>query len=243
MAPLVDLPSTLQRFAEMSLRKVWLCALFLALAASGVARAQGGACADSPLARRWDHVNFEIHDRAEALAEADGLEKQAEEAVKAAPNQPCPLVWQGMALLAKADAKRDFGALPMADRAHRLLEKAIDLGLTGEDAGFVSAVVGTLYADMPGFPLGFGNRNRAKAWFAKALAAAPDDIDVNVLYGDFLLKQHDYAGAIAAAKKALNAPPRPGREIRDKYRRDEATKLLAQAEQKASGGSSGRPRR
>ena len=56
----------------------------------------------------------------------------------------------------------------------------------------------------------------------------PDGIDANYFYADFLRDQGDYAAAAAALEKALAAPPRPGREVADRGRREEAQALLTQ---------------
>lgn len=217
----------------MTFFKAGFLAILLSLALGGLSTASA-AGRDAPdttaLARRWDHINFEIHDNALAQAEADRLEQQAEALARSNPDQAEPLIWEAAAILAKADARRTFASLSLADHARKLLERAVALGADGEDGAFAYAVLGTLYAEMPGFPLGFGDRRRARKWFDRAYSAAPDNIDVNVLLGSFLLHQHDAAGAAAAAKRALNARPRPEREIRDRYRREEALTLLEQAQ-------------
>lgn len=182
------------------------------------------------LARSWDHVNFEIPDPAAQIAAADALSRQAQAVARTRPGDPGPLIWEAAALLAKADAKHDLASLGLAKQARRLLEQATADGATGSQGAFAYAVLGELYGETPGFPLGFGDRKKARAEFAKAMALAPDDIEVNVLYADFLLDQKNPQGAIDAAKRALNAPPRPGREVGDKGRRDEAAKVIAKAE-------------
>lgn len=210
-----------------TLSRVGLLALLLGVCLAAPAQAQVDTTA---LARSWDHINFEIHDRKAAEAEADQLEKQAAELARSAPDDPGPLIWEAAAVLAKADARHDFSSLGLAKRARSLIEKAAQLGASGDEGAFAFAMLGTLYADTPGFPLGFGDHKKARTWFAKARAAGPDNIDVYVLYGDFLLKQKQYTGAIAAYRKALDAPPRPGREIDDRFRRQEATAHMTQAE-------------
>jgi tetratricopeptide (TPR) repeat protein len=192
----------------------------------------------SDLARSWDHVNFEIHNPEAQIAAADALAQQARAAASSRPGDPSPLIWEAAALLAKADARHDLSSLGLAKQARRLLEQATAQGASGQEGGFAYAVLGELYAQTPGFPLGFGDRKKARADFAKAIALAPDDIDVNVLYADFLLEQKDFQGAIEAARRALNAPPRPGREVGDKGRREEATQTIAKAERQTGQRSS-----
>jgi tetratricopeptide (TPR) repeat protein len=219
----------------MSVHKLGLLTLLASLILTAAAQAAGraGAPVDAvALAKRWDHINFEIKDSAQALTEADALERRANELAKGNPAEAEFLIWEAAAVLAKADARRDLGSLRLADRARKLLERAAELGVSGDDGAFAYAVLGTLYAEMPRFPLGFGDHKRARNWFAKAYAAAPDNIDVNVLMGAFLLHQRDYAGAVAACKRAIAAPSRPDREIRDRYRRQEASAILADAQKK-----------
>lgn len=207
--------------------------LLALLAALSLCAPAVAAVDTSALAQRWDHVNFEIHDRSTAEAQASALERDAAELARTQPDDPGPLIWEAAAMLAMADARHNFSSLGLAKRARALIEKAAALGASGDEGAFAFAMLGTLYADTPGFPLGFGDHKKARTWFDKALAAAPDNIDVNVLYGNFLLHhQKDYAGAIAAYKKALDAPARPGREIDDRYRRDEATAHIAQAQRR-----------
>ena len=182
------------------------------------------------LARGWDHVNFEIQNPAAQIAAADALAQQAQAVANNRPGDPGPLIWEAAAMLAKADARHDLSSLGLARQARRLLEQAVADGATGEDGAFAHAVLGVLYGETPGFPLGFGDRKKARAEFAKAFALAPDNIDVNVSYADFLLDQKDAKGAIDAAQHALNAPPRPGREVGDKGRRQEATRVIAKAQ-------------
>jgi Flp pilus assembly protein TadD len=58
------------------------------------------------------------------------------------------------------------------------------------------------------------------------LAANPDGIDPNYFHGDYLFRMGDYAGAEQALRKALQAPPREGRQLADEGRRKEINELL-----------------
>ena len=62
---------------------------------------------------------------------------------------------------------------------------------------------------MPGWPIGFGNDEKARELLDKALALNPDGIDPNYFLGDFLYRKGDYAAARQALDKALKAPARP----------------------------------
>lgn len=60
----------------------------------------------------------------------------------------------------------------------------------------------------------------------KALRLNPEGIDSNYFWGDHLYRQGHYVEARAALQKALQAPPRPGRELADQGRRGEIDALL-----------------
>ena len=83
-----------------------------------------------------------------------------------------------------------------------------------------------------GQAMGQGDKDKAEALFQQALALNPNGIDPNYFHGDFLLRQKRYGEARTALEKALAAPARPGREVADAGRRDEARALLAQVKEK-----------
>ena len=82
---------------------------------------------------------------------------------------------------------------------------------------------------MPGSPIGFGDKDKARRLLKEALALDPDGLDNNYFYGDFLLDQGDKAGARSYLLKALKAPHDPARPVWDAGRRREVRSLLAKA--------------
>ena len=79
---------------------------------------------------------------------------------------------------------------------------------------------------MPGWPIGFGSKERAEDYFKKSLALNPNGIDPNFFYGEYLLDAENYAEARVHLDKALKAPARPGRELADSGRRQEIQALI-----------------
>lgn len=179
------------------------------------------------LARGWAHVNYEVRDGGAKVAESARLAAQADALARQNPGKAEPLVWEAILLATEAGAKGGLGGLSLAKQARDLLERAERINPRALGDGSVYTTLGSLYAQVPGFPLGFGDAAKARAYLTKALAINPNGIDPNFFYGDFLFRQKDYAGAEAALKRALAAPPRPGREVADRGRRAEATALLA----------------
>jgi tetratricopeptide (TPR) repeat protein len=214
-----------------------LAAATLAAAAAvmpaGAALAQGdlGARVET-LARTWDHVNYETRGPAKA-DQAAALAAQADAVARQFPGRAEPLVWKAIALSTEAGAKGGLGGLSLARQAKATLEQAEKINPNALGDGSVYTSLGSLYDQVPGFPVGFGDKAKAQAYLKKALAQNPNGLDPNYFYGDYLFHQGQYADAERALLKALAAPPRPGREIADRGRRAEATALLAQARAKA----------
>jgi tetratricopeptide (TPR) repeat protein len=203
-------------------------------AAPAVAQPGFGANLDS-LANGWAHANFETRDKAARAAEAAKVAADAAALAAQYPNRAEPLVWEAIATATEGGAKGGLGGLAKAKEARRLLERAEAINPAALGDGSVYTSLGSLYAQVPGFPVGFGDAAKARAYLQKALAANPNGIDSNFFYGDFLARQGDNAGAARALEKAIAAPPRPGREIADRGRRAEATTLLAQVRAKGRG--------
>jgi Tfp pilus assembly protein PilF len=79
----------------------------------------------------------------------------------------------------------------------------------------------TLYAKVPGWPVGFGDKAKAEELFKKSLSINPDGIDPNFFYGEYLVDRERFAEARTHLETALKAAPRPGRELADSGRRKE----------------------
>jgi cytochrome c-type biogenesis protein CcmH/NrfG len=166
------------------------------------------------LARTWAHVNYEVRDKSAQATEAAKLATEAETLAKQYPNRAEPLVWEAISTATEAGAKGGMEGLALAKSARGLLERAEKINPAALGDGSVYTSLGSLYAQVPGFPIGFGDAGKARAYLTKALAANPSGVDSNFFYGDFLIRQGDYAGAEVALQRAVNAPVRPGRESR-----------------------------
>ena len=84
-----------------------------------------------------------------------------------------------------------MGGLALAKSARGMLEHAEKINPAALGDGSVYTSLGSLYAQVPGFPIGFGDPGKARAYLAKALAANPRGVDPNFFQGDFLMRQGD----------------------------------------------------
>ncbi len=159
------------------------------------------------------------------------LLKIAEDYVSKAQNDPEILIWYGIVEASYAGARGGLGALGNVKNAKKSFERAIELKPTALD-GSAFTSLGSLYYQVPSWPIGCGDNKKALEFLKKGLAANPEGIDPNFFFGDFLFKNGDYANAEQALKKALKAAPRPGRELADEGRRSEIESLLQKIAEK-----------
>ena len=86
--------------------------------------------------------------------------------------------------------------------------------------------LGSLYYQVPGWPIGFGDDDKAEEMLKKALEINPNGIDSNYFYADFLKENGKSKKAIQYFKKAQNAPARANRPLADKGRLNEISSKL-----------------
>lgn len=142
-----------------------------------------------------------------------------------------PMVWEAIILSSYAKFAGGLGALGMVKDARDLLEHAEKLDPDVLD-GSIYASLGSLYYKVPRWPIGFGDKQKAREYLEKALRINPAGIDPNYFYGDFLLEQGEYVKAHEFLEKALAAPARTGREDADQGRRAEVEQDLEKIKHK-----------
>ena len=184
------------------------------------------ASALTRLQTRWAEVNYQLRDKAKEEAFEELLE-EADTFTQQHPDSADLLIWHGIISSSYAGAKGGIGALKYAKTAKADLEKAIELDATALH-GSAYTSLGTLYFKVPGWPIGFGNDQKAEQLLRKAIEINPEGIDPNYFYGEYLRDQKRYAEAEPYYRKALQAPSRPGRELADQGRRREIEQALAE---------------
>lgn len=182
------------------------------------------------LQTRWAEINYQLPQKQREAAFGK-LVEQADAALASEPQAAELLIWRGIILSTQAGAKGGLGALGLVKEAKASLEQALAIDPQAL-AGSAYTSLGSLYYQVPGWPIGFGDDEQAEKMLKQALAINPDGIDPNYFYGDFLQRQKRFEQSRAALEKALAAEDRPGRELADQGRRAEATALLQQVESK-----------
>jgi tetratricopeptide (TPR) repeat protein len=193
-------------------------------------QAEGGSTALDQgirsLQTEWALAKYRTSE-AQQDAAFEGLTRKAETLSAAYPQRAEPLIWQAIIESTHAGVVGGLGALSKVKHARGLLEQAEKLDAAALQ-GSVYTSLGSLYYQVPGWPLGFGDDAKAEVYLKKALALNPDGIDPNYFYGDFLRDQDRYQEAEVYLQKALDAPPRPDRAVADAGRRDEAHHALSE---------------
>lgn len=209
--------------------RIFSAILCSALLASGSAMA---AVEDdvSRLQKEWEHIKYEVT-QAEQEKEFARLVGEADKVVNQNPDRAEAHIWHGIIEGSHAGAKGGLGALSLAKNAKRSFERALEIN-PGALQGSAYTSLGSLYYQVPGWPIGFGDDKKALEFLKKGLAINPNGIDPNYFYGDFLFRSGDLDNAERALRKALQAPSRPGRTLADEGRRREVEQLLKKIAEK-----------
>lgn len=177
-----------------------------------------------PIQTQWAEIKYNAPEK-QQVELYQNLGQQAHKLVEANPGMPEALIWEGIVISSEAGARSGLSGLSLAKEARLRLDEALkinDRALSG--SAYTS--LATLYAKVPGWPLGFGDKEKAEAYFKKSIAINPDGIDPHFFYGEYLIDRDRFAEARQHLEAALKAPPRPGRELADSGRRKEVQALL-----------------
>jgi tetratricopeptide (TPR) repeat protein len=210
----------------------WFWSLLLALSVLGT----GALAADSlppevsALRSDWDHANFALQGDTQKEAMLELVGRCAPLLETLVENQAA-LTWCGIVKASYAGKAGALSAMKYAKAARKDFEAALKLG-DGETVGAANISLGTLYFKVPGWPVGFGDDDRAKELLEAGLAADPNGIDANFYMADFLYEDGDLEAAREHLERAAMTPATPGRDIAYKARQDEVAVLLAKVEKK-----------
>jgi tetratricopeptide (TPR) repeat protein len=182
------------------------------------------------LALDWEHIKFQVEDRDLQEKQMAGLAQRAAEIAQRYQGRSEAQIWLGIIISEQASMASEngspFKALGFAKQARDILEKVEKTDPVTLDAGAPTSL-GVLYYRVPGFPVGFGDTAKARQLLQEAIANAPNGLDANYFYGDFLYEQKEYSAAEKVLQHALTLPPHPERPIWDKSRRLVMQELLA----------------
>ncbi|KQZ91490.1 tetratricopeptide repeat protein [Pseudomonas sp. Root562] len=178
----------------------------------------------------WAHIQYEVPE-GQRTAAFEKLAAQASRFTQERQSVAEAWIWSGIVTSSWAGAQGGLGALGKVKEAKADLEKALAIDPKALQ-GSAYTSLGALYDRVPGWPIGFGDSDKAGEFLELALRMNPNGIDSLYFWGDHLYRQKRYVEARAALQKALLAAPRPGRETADAGRRKEIEALLVDVNKK-----------
>ncbi|MCK0715500.1 TRAP transporter TatT component family protein [Chromohalobacter sarecensis] len=202
---------------------VVLCAALIGALSSALAWADASPEGVYPLMSRWGNVEYGMQGAAQEKA-LTSLAKEAETLAEAHPDNAHVLTAEGVILASYAKAKGGLGALDLAKRARQALERAIELDPRGDD-GAAYVTLGALYDRAPGWPVSFGDDDKAGELLRRALEIRGDGIDTHYFYATYLRDEGRRAEARRHAQQAVDGQAREGRAS-DEALREKARRLV-----------------
>ena len=118
--------------------------------------------------QRWAEILYQLPEDEKGTA-FEVLANDAGAFVAEYPDRAEPRIWQAIVLSTWAGEKGGLGALSLVKEARRQLEKALEIDENAlEGSAYTS--LGSLYYQVPGWPLGFGDDDKARRYLQKALS-------------------------------------------------------------------------
>ena len=201
-------------------------AIFVCLAAFTLVLGRPAAASDDQaldaavrhLQTEWEKIKFTVPEGGKQTEQMNSLGSEADAVAQKYPERVDALIWDGIITSERASMASMFSALGLATRARDILEKANKLNPAALDAGAPTSL-GVLYYRVPGFPIGFGDKKKARQLLQQAVQLAPNGLDAWYFYADFLYSEKELPKADQAFRHALTLPPHPERPTWDKNRR------------------------
>jgi tetratricopeptide (TPR) repeat protein len=210
--------------------RISLLSLIALLVAGPCASSSQAADTSSPevhrLQTKWEAIKFGVPEGDEQTKQMNALGEEADSVAAHFPGMPEALIWDGIITSERASIASTFYALGFAKRARDILEQAYNMDPAKLDAGATTSL-GVLYYRVPGFPIGFGDKAKARRLLEQAVKLAPNGLDAWYFYGDFLYTQNEFPKAAEVFQHALKIPAHPDRPLWDKNRRLVIEELLA----------------
>ena len=126
------------------------------------------------LQRDWEVIRYQTP-AAEREKRFEALAGKAHQLSVTYPGRSEPLVWEGIVVSSWAGEKGGLGALSLVKQAKAIYEQAIQIDGKALDGSAYNSL-GVLYYKVPGWPLGFGDKDKAKELLQKALALNPQEM-------------------------------------------------------------------
>lgn len=184
------------------------------------------------LQKEWARIKYQVPDEDSQIEAFRKLTDQAAKVTASYQDRPEPKIWEGIILSTYAGIDGGLGALGKVKKAKKLFEASMKQNPKALD-GSAYTSLGSLYYQVPGWPISFGNDEKAEEHLKQALQINPTGVDSNFFYADFLMENDRYKEARTYLERALRAPKRTDRPLADAGRKQEIKAALAKINKKA----------
>ena len=204
------------------MKKLFACLLMGALSQSAWALDAADQQRLNGIQQSWAHIQYEVP-ADQRTAAFEKLAVQTSAFTHERQSVAEAWIWSGIVTSSWAGAQGGLGALSKVKDAKVDLEKALALDPKALQ-GSAYTSLGALYDRVPGWPIGFGDADKAEQLLKQALQLNPNGIDSLYFWGDHLYRQKRYSEARARCKKPCRQtqgpagkPPTPGGAKRSKH--------------------------
>ena len=149
----------------------------------------------------WAHIQYELPAEQRAAA-FEKLAAQASAFTQSRQSVAEAWIWSGIVTSSWAGAQGGLGALGKVKVARTDLEKAMTLDPNALQGSAYTSLA-ALYDRVPGWPIGFGDAEKAEQLLKQGLQLNPTGIDSLYFWGDHLYRQGRYVEAKAALLKEI----------------------------------------
>ena len=183
----------------------------------------------SGIQQEWDQTYFTLDNKPRKKALRKLIEK-TEAMRKQQPQNAGLYIWEAIIRASYNEAAGGLGGLRQARAAKSLLETSIELDPNALD-GLAYTELGALYYRVPGWPVSFGDNDKAKELLLKGLSFEKTDLEAFYLLGHFYIDEENWPAAIDTLEKGLRLPEQPDRPAFEQIRRNEMQLLLNEAKE------------
>ncbi len=148
---------------------------------------------------RWAVLKYEQADAPDRIARAEALERETAELAGRDPRAETRLL-QANALMLTAEFLHSTTSLKKVRAARDLL---VETDQVQPNNAAVLSTLGSIYYEVPGWPIAFGDRKKAEDYLRRAIAIDPEGRDTNFFMGDMLMETGRAAQATAYLERAL----------------------------------------
>ncbi|MFC3023877.1 tetratricopeptide repeat protein [Vibrio zhugei] len=156
----------------------------------------------SQLQHQWAVCEYQIKGEDSKQSCFQDLVDEEQQHLTLHPNNPDLNIAFAINLASLANVSSTSDALSLIKQAKTRLE-ALKNTTSGQRHTAVLVTLGALYYRAPGWPISFGDDDKAGVLLAEAIKLSPDDITAHYFYGDFLAEQGQTQQAINVLKQGL----------------------------------------